>query len=190
MTRSLNGVQLLALGGAGLATFLAAAHLSGQASDPEVDLAQPARRAAPTPAPRPASGPAAAQAAAASQPPAPSVVGADRAGAIPRDTGEPFAVLSWVAPPPPPPKPVVVVAPPPAPPVAPPLPFAFVGMVEKGTPKPQAFLSRGDELIVVAQGDLLDNGTYRVDAVTPGQIALIHVPTSTRQVINLSGGSQ
>jgi hypothetical protein len=184
-------VQFLALGGAGLATFLAAAHLSGQASNPDAEIAQPARRA--TPAPRPAVAPVPAAARAPSAPALeapPGTAAADRAGAIPRDTGQPFAVVSWVAPPPPPPKPIVVAPPPPAPPVAPPLPFAFVGMVEKGTPKPQAFLSRGDELMVVAQGDLLDNGTYRVDAVTPSQIALVHLPTSTRQVINLSGASQ
>ena len=74
-------------------------------------------------------------------------------------------------------------------PVAPPLPFTFVGLVEKGTPKPQAFLARGDELLVVSQGDMLDNGAYRIDAVTPTQIVFTHVPTNTKQIISLSGGA-
>jgi len=212
MARAFNGVQLLVLGGAGIGAFYAAAHLSGQgapdsgaivapvtrperaASRPAADqgterASQPSLRLSPdlaaTPAPTPASAASASAGAA-------LLVAAhgDRSEAIPGATGQPFATLSWVAPPPPPPKPVVVVAPPPPPPVAPPLPFTFVGMVEKGTPKPQAFLSRGDELLVVSLGDMLDHGAYRVDALDAGQIVFIHLPTNTKQVINLSGGSQ
>lgn len=114
----------------------------------------------------------------------------DRSDAIPGETGPVFASLSWVVAPPPPPKRLAAVAAPPAAPVAPPLPFAFVGLVEKGTPKPQAFLSRGEELLVVAAGDLVDGGTYRVETVDATQIVFVHLPTKTRQAINLSGGSQ
>ena len=203
MARAFNGVQLLVLGGAGVGAFYAAAHLSGATTASISTIVAPAARPD-----RAASRPyVAIEAQRASQPsvrspsepvtaaPAPDAVTSaaafgDRSEAIPGDTGQPFAALSWVAPPPPPPKPVVVVAPPPAPPVAPPLPFNFVGLVEKGTPKPQAFLSKGDELLVVSAGDLLDNGVYRVDAVSATQIAFMHLPTNTKQVINLSGGSQ
>ncbi len=200
MARAFNGVQVLVLAGAGIGAFYAAAHLSGRAPGDAGNVVAPvdrsdrsashaaaaasqADRSAP-PATRAAADVAAPTAAASTTP------HGNRSEAIPGETGQPFASLSWVAPPPPPPKPVVVVAAPPAPPVAPPLPFTFVGLVEKGTPKPQAFLSKGDELLVVSLGDVLDNGAYRVEAVSASQIAFIHLPTSTRQVINLSGGSQ
>ena len=199
MARAFNGVQVLVLAGAGIGAFYAAAHLSGQASGDGGNVVAPVSRSD-----RSASHAAAASQADRGAQPATRVAAdavapttaasaaphGDRSEAIPGETGQPFASLSWVAPPPPPPKPVVVVAAPPAPPVAPPLPFTFVGLVEKGTPKPQAFLSKGDELLVVSLGDVLDNGAYRVEAVSASQIAFIHLPTSTRQVINLSGGSQ
>jgi hypothetical protein len=204
MARAFNGVQLLVLGGAGIGAFYAAAHLARQGpADADVvapatrtvvasahaNLAMPSARASEAAARVPVdTAPAASSAASAAM--APADARGDRSVVIPGSTGQPFATLSWVAPPPPPPKPVVVVAPPPPPPVAPPLPFTFVGMVEEGTPKPQAFLSRGDELLVVSAGDLLDNGAYRVDALSAGQIVFIHLPTNTKQVITLSGGSQ
>jgi hypothetical protein len=208
MARAFNGVQLLVLGGAGIGAFYAAAHLSRQGPG-DADVVAPAPRtvaatahaalmtpsvraseAASTSAVDTAPAPATAGSTAAAASAAPADARGDRSVVIPGPTGQPFATLSWVAPPPPPPKPVVVVAPPPPPPVAPPLPFTFVGMVEKGTPKPQAFLSRGDELLVVSAGDMLENGVYRVDALNAGQIVFIHLPTNTRQVITLSGGSQ
>jgi len=199
MARAIHGVQLLILGGAGIGAFYAAAHLAGRAStDPDAVVAPAERvqRPAPMPMPNQAGGGlpvpsrVSSDAAPAPRPAASAGPLGDRSEAIPGETGQPFASLSWVAPPPPPPKPLVVVAAPPAAPVAPPLPFAFVGLVEKGTPKPQAFLSKGDELLVVAMGDLLDGGNYRVDAVSPTQIVFVHLPTNTRQVITLSGGSQ
>lgn len=193
MPRAIHGVQLLILGGAGIGAFYAAAHLSGQAASVDSAIVAPAAHAGRPAASATASSAQVAQAVAptASAPRPAASAGAlpDRSDAIPGDTGQPFASLSWVVAPPPP-KPVVVVAAPPAPPVAPPLPFTFVGLVEKGTPKPQAFLSRGDELLVVATGDLLDGGNYRVEAVDASQIVFIHLPTKTKQVITLSGGSQ
>jgi hypothetical protein len=190
MARTSRSVQVLVLGGAGLGAFLAAAHLAGRTQD-NTTLVAPTTRAARiasqpdvlpvTPRATVASASAASAAAVASH--------VDRAGAIPGETGEPFVSTSWLPPPPPPPKPLVVVAAPPAAPVAPPLPFTFVGLVESGTPKPQAFLARGDELLVVSMGDVLDHGTYRIDALGPSQIVFIHVPTNTKQIINLSGGA-
>ncbi|HYP31556.1 MAG TPA: hypothetical protein VES00_06805 [Burkholderiaceae bacterium] len=189
MARTSTGVRFLVLGGAGLAAFIAAAHLAGRAQDDGKTVAPTSRgeRTAALPdthAPSVHGDIAPASAASAASAPR-----ADRGGAIPGDTGQPFVSTSWLPPPPPPPKPVVAVAAPPAAPVAPPLPFTFVGLVEKGTPKPQAFLARGDELLVVSQGDSLDNGAYRIDAVSPTQIVFIHVPTNTKQIISLSGGA-
>ena len=198
MARAFNGVQVLVLVGAGVGAFYAAAQLSRPARDASDGIVAPADRATPATArgvltgaaPRPSD--AAVRAAVEPQPAASATSDArgDRSLSTAGPTNEPFATLSWLPPPPPPPKPIVVVAAPPAAPVAPPLPFTFVGMVEQGTPKPQAFLSRGDELLVVAAGDLLDHGTYRIEAMTPSQIVFVHLPTNTRQLITLSGGPQ
>jgi len=188
MARSSRRVQVLALGAAGLGAFFAAAQLAGRTQDDGAIVAAVTRAprpiASPGTHPTPANGPVASASAAAS-----ATERGDRGGAIAGDTGQPFASTSWLPPPPPPPRPVVAVAAPPAPPVAPPLPFTFVGLVEKGTPKPQAFLARGDELLVVSQGDVLDNGAYRVETVNPSQIVFIHVPTNTKQTMSLSGGA-
>jgi hypothetical protein len=202
MARAIDGVRMLILGSAGIGAFYAAAHLSGSSPNEADAIVAPAARperpaalakASINPDPLPASTPRDAPELAASSPaprPAASAAGRpDRSAAIPGDTGQIFASMSWVVAPPPP-KPLAVVAAAPAAPVAPPLPFTFVGLVEKGTPKPQAFLSRGEELLVVSTGDLLDSGNYRVEAVEAGQIVFMHLPTKTKQVINLSGGSQ
>ena len=201
MARAFNGVQLLVLVGAGVGAFYAAAHLSRQARDDSDAIVAPAEHPASatargivtSPAPRP-SGTALRMAidlqSAASAASAPLDLRGERSLSTPGPTGQPFATMSWLPPPPPPPRPVVVAIAPPAAPVAPPLPFAFVGMVEQGTPKPQAFLSRGEDLLVVAAGDLIDHGTYRIEAMNAGQIVFIHLPTNTRQVITLSGASQ
>jgi hypothetical protein len=181
-------VQFLVLGGAGLGAFLVATHLTGRTQDDSAIVA-PATRA-PRPITSLSSAPGTPVAAASvTGVPASTAGRGDRGGAIPGDTGQPFVSTSWLPPPPPPPKPVVAIAAPPAAPVAPPLPFTFVGLVEKGTPRPQAFLARGEELLVVSQGDVLDNGAYRVDTLTPSQIVFIHVPTNTKQTISLSGGA-
>jgi hypothetical protein len=193
VARSSKGVQFVVLGGAGLGAFFAAVHLAGRTQDDSSIVAPTVRTARPAANPQTARGvvaPApAASASSVTVAASDASAHGDRGGAIPADTGQPFASTSWLPPPPPPPRPVVAVAAPPAPPVAPPLPFTFVGLVEKGTPRPQAFLARGDELLVVSQGDLLENGAYRVDAVSPSQIVFIHVPTNTKQIISLSGGA-
>ncbi len=113
---------------------------------------------------------------------------ADRSRSVPSTSGNAFAVLNWQPPPPP----VRVVAPPPPPPpaapVAPPLPFTFVGLIEKGTARPQAFLAKGDTLLVVGAGDVIDNNTYRVDTLTAQQIVLTYLPLNTAQTLNTTGG--
>ncbi|MDP9044661.1 MAG: hypothetical protein M3O01_07615 [Pseudomonadota bacterium] len=126
------------------------------------------------------------RAAPSASPVAAALAATDRSANIPGDTGNPFATLSWLPPPPPP-----VAPPPPAPPaapVAPALPFTFVGMVEKGTATPQAFLSKGDALLIVTAGETIDGGAYRVESMDANQIVVTYLPTKTRQSINLSGG--
>lgn len=177
-------LRALALAGAGLVTFYVAAQWSRTAEEPvaaeAIDLAA-APASAPIPAqPRPgasAAGLAAAPAAAASR-------------AVPSKEGQAFARLSWL-PPPPPPAPAPA-PPPPAPVVAtaPPLPFSFVGMVENGMGKPQAFLAKGDTLLVVSAGDLLENDTYRVDSFTANQVVITYLPLTMTQTIDVSGAAK
>ena len=196
MSRVTKSVQMLMLGCAGVGAFYAAAHWSSAAQAGGAngdDLVRPAIGAAPRPATTARAGNAAASAAASSALATPSRASAparaDRTAVIPGATGELFAVLSWLPPPPPPPVPAPP-PPPPAPPTAPPLPFAFVGMVEQGTPTPQAFLAKGDVLLIVSAGDTIDGGVYRVDSLNPTAIVLTHLPTNTQQSIQVSGGSK
>lgn len=113
---------------------------------------------------------------------------AERAKSIPISKGDPFAHLSWLPPPPPAPPP-----PPPAPPpramapVAPPLPFTFVGMLERGAGKPSAFLAKGEALLIVSAGDMLDNGAYRVESLTATEIVMTYMPLNTQQTLSVSG---
>ncbi len=114
----------------------------------------------------------------------------DRARVVPQSSGDAFAKLSWVAP-----APVVHAAPPPPPPapvvpVAPALPFTFVGLMEQGTTQPQAFLSKGNNLLVVAAGDVIDNNTYRVDSLSPQQIVITYLPLNTPQTLTILGTSK
>ncbi len=104
--------------------------------------------------------------------------------------GEAFVTLSWLPPPPP-----VVIAPPapppkPAPPMAPPLPFTFVGLLEKGAAHPLAFVAKGEALLVVAAGDTIDNNTYRVDVLNAEKIVLTYLPMGIQQTLNISRTTQ
>ncbi len=114
----------------------------------------------------------------------------DRTRVVPQSNGDAFAKLSWVAP-----APVVHAAPPPLPPapivpVAPALPFTFVGLMEQGTPQPQAFLSKGNSLLVVTAGDVIDNNTYRIDSLSPEQIVITYLPLNTPQTLTILGISK
>jgi hypothetical protein len=105
--------------------------------------------------------------------------------------GNPFASKSWrVRPPAPAPQPLAVAVPQPAPaPTAPPLPFAYMGrLIEDATQRPVYFLARGDRLYTVAEGDLID-GTYRVQGVDAGRLALTYLPLNVRQFLPLGSGS-
>jgi hypothetical protein len=113
-----------------------------------------------------------------------------RSRVAPDSKGEAFAKLSWLPPPPPPP-PVRVVPPSPPPrpvvPTAPALPFTFVGLLEQRAARPQAFLSKGEVLLVVSSGDLLENNTYRVDTLNAQQIVITYLPLNTPQTLNILG---
>jgi len=211
MAAPYKALRALAVAGAGTLAFLAAAHWSrSQAGDRDDSEPVAATRAAPRP---PAAATASAVAAANAPTPTPAVTAAtttaatagtaavapapaaglrdaslkvpDRAGAIPDVGGDAFAPLTGLPPPPPPPP--AADAPPPAAPTAPPLPFTFVGMLERTAGAPQAFLAKGESLLVVSAGDLLDNNTYKVESLGPQQIVLTYLPMNLRQSLNVSG---
>ena len=100
--------------------------------------------------------------------------------------GNPFSSKTWyVAPPPPPPAPPpapVKVAP--APPTAPRLPFTYIGRYADSG-KPVFFLMKGNRLLTVSQGDVID-GTYRVEGIVGSLLGLTYLPLNIRQ--NLDTG--
>lgn len=179
-------VRLLLIAGAGVSTFYVSAQLTRSQRDSGDGIVEVVARAAPV-------------AAASSTPAGPTVMPpaperdatlsvTDRARTIPRSKGDPFANLSWLPPPPPPPAPPPPAAPPkPAEPVTPPLPFVFVGMLERGSAKPEAFLAKGDALLVVSAGDMLDNNTYRVDSLNANEVVITYLPMNVQQSLNVSG---
>jgi len=85
-----------------------------------------------------------------------------------------FDARSWT-----PPAPPKTEGPPPKP-VAPPLPFAFSGVMEDG--QRTLFLRRGDSLVVAREGELLD-GTYRVEAIGAEQATFTYLPLTERQML-------
>lgn len=118
----------------------------------------------------------------------------DRSRSIPSSKGNPFARLSWLPnrPPPPPPAPVIVALPPPKAeePVTPPLPFTFVGMLARGKSMPEAYLAKGDSLIAVSVGEMLDDNHYRVDSLTADEVILTYLPMNVQQTLVASRGAK
>lgn len=93
----------------------------------------------------------------------------------------PFAASSWLPPPPP-----VVQAPPepPPPPTAPPVPYVYLGKLDGSALKPRVFLSSGDQLLIVSQGEVVD-GQYRVESISDADIVLTYLPLNQKQVISM-----
>lgn len=181
MARSLRPLHILFATAAGLGAFVVVARVTTNqaASADVVEVATKPSRAA--------SAPSNAQAA---PKPASAVKLADRQKSIPATGGDAFGTLSWLPPPPPPPPPPAPApAPAPAVPTAPPLPFSFVGMVERGAGQPRAFLAKGDQLLVVSAGDVIDNNNYRIDSLSPTSVVLTYLPMGKQQTINVSGGA-
>jgi hypothetical protein len=179
MARSLKPLHILFAIAAALAAAVVVARVkTNQAAS--IDVVEPAVK------PSRSMAASSAQAAATA---APAVKLGDRQKTIPTTGGDAFGTLSWLPPPPPPPPPVQaapVVVPPPT---APPLPFTFVGMVERGAGPPHAFLAKGDQLLIVAAGDVIENNNYRVDSLSPTSVVLTYLPMGKQQTINVSGGA-
>lgn len=201
MTALRPPAKVLLLACAGLGTFYLTARLASSQSEASVglELATPRRSTVPrpdslAPAPSPASPAVVAVAQTMLTPASGSAIPPglpDRAGSIPRSEGDPFARLSWLPPPPPPPPP----SPPPPPPlpklpVTPALPFTFVGLLESGAGKPAAFLAKGDSLLIVSVGDLIENQTYRVDVLNEKEVVMTYMPMNTRQTLSVGGSSR
>jgi hypothetical protein len=62
-------------------------------------------------------------------------------------------------------------------------------MAERGADRPQAYLAKGEVLLVVAVGDLIENRTYRVDALSPSGVLLTYLPLDKQQMVNAPGGN-
>jgi hypothetical protein len=184
-----KSLQVATIAIAGVASYYVATHWLRPAPEDAEPLVEAVTRERPAPASSPAmpaSGSAADAARAATERDHTLAMPA-RTRVVPDSKGDAFAVLSWLPPPPP----VRVVPPPPPPPppapVAPPLPYTFVGLIEKGAGKPQAFIAKGDALLVVSSGDLLDGNTYRVDSLSAQQIVITYLPLNTPQTLSISG---
>jgi hypothetical protein len=87
-----------------------------------------------------------------------------------------FKSVSWYVPPPPPPPP-----PPEPPPVptAPPLPFTYLGQYVDGDTA-LILLMRGDRLLSVAPGDIIDR-VYQVGRLGAGQLTFLYLPLHVEQ---------
>jgi hypothetical protein len=187
MNRTMKVSEVLLLAGAGATTFYLAAHwlrTSGEAQDASDYVVEPV---AAKERPAAASGNSTNEATFERDA---TLTLPDRSHRVPESKGDPFATLSWL--PPVAPAPALAAPPPPKPavPVAPPLPFTFVGMLERGATRPQAFLAKGENLLVVAAGDTLDNNTYRVESLSPAQIVMTYLPMNTRQTLTVLGATQ
>lgn len=88
--------------------------------------------------------------------------------------GDPFQTMHWyVAPKPERERP--------PPPQAPPLPFVYFGKMTEDE-LPYAFLQKGNKVLVVKAGDMLD-GLYRVESVSPDSVMLVYLPLNVRQSV-------
>jgi hypothetical protein len=91
--------------------------------------------------------------------------------------GDLFSRQSWI-PPPPPAKP--------QPPSPPPLMFKYLGKVTEGD-ETQVFLALAERNYIVKVGEKIDN-QYRVDEVTDHAITLTYIPLNAKQVLSTGGG--
>ncbi|HSO06743.1 MAG TPA: secretion system X translation initiation factor [Pelomicrobium sp.] len=158
------------LGAALALTLLATATQSSRKDGPSADVVEPVAR--------PERGAAAPRAA---EQPVLDLEALNRRAAPPPGA-DLFGSRSWYTPPPPPPP--VVAAPPPLPPkpTAPPLPFRYVGRLAETGEEGTYFLSRGDDLVTVRAGDVIDD-TYRVDAISGGAIEFTYIPLQQKQTL-------
>ncbi|MCO6056676.1 secretion system X translation initiation factor [Pseudomonas sp. MOB-449] len=114
-----------------------------------------------------------------SLPDAASVTAALPEAAVP--VADLFASQSWYVAPPPPPVLAAAPPPPPARPTAPPLPFKFIGKLDDRQ-QLQVFLLRGEQVLVVREGDLIDK-TYKVQHIDPERMTLVYLPLDIAQTL-------
>jgi len=88
----------------------------------------------------------------------------------------PFQAKSWYVPPPPPPP-----APPPKP-TAPPMPFQYMGKLEKAGSEFVVYLAKGNLSFAVTVGEKFDND-YRLEAVENGALVIMYLPLSLKQTL-------
>lgn len=90
-----------------------------------------------------------------------------------------FAPASWAMPA----AAAVVAAPAETPPVAPPVPFTVLGKkLEAG--RWEVYLAKGDETLIVRQGDVID-GTYSVAKIEPPVLSLVYLPLGQPQTMDM-----
>lgn len=93
--------------------------------------------------------------------------------------GDIFSRKSWAPPPPPPMKS--------GPPPPPPLLFKYLGKVMEGE-ETRVFLSLSDRNYIVKQGENIDN-RYRVDEVSDQMITFTYLPLGAKQTLFIAGGA-
>jgi hypothetical protein len=85
------------------------------------------------------------------------------------------------------PEPQVSVIPPPVPvPVAPPLPFVAMAKFKSGE-KSILYLRAGNDTIPVYEGDLLEQGNYKIESISEGRVSIRYLPMNHLHELNLSG---
>ncbi|QEY65031.1 secretion system X translation initiation factor [Metapseudomonas lalkuanensis] len=94
-----------------------------------------------------------------------------------------FAVQSWYVAPPPPTAMASAPPPPPPKPTAPPLPFKFIGKLDDRQHL-QVFLLRGEQVLVVREGDLIDK-TYKVQRIDAERMTLVYLPLDVAQSLDV-----
>ena len=95
--------------------------------------------------------------------------------------GDIFSRQSWVPPPPP------MKSGPPPPPPPPPLLFKYLGKVMEGN-ETRVFLSLSDRIYIVKQGENIDN-RYRVDDVNDHMITFTYLPLGAKQTLFIESGA-
>lgn len=73
----------------------------------------------------------------------------------------------------------------PAVPSAPPLPFRFIGRMNKAG-KDYVYLAKGEEVVVAESGKMLE-ASYRVESITRASVQLVYVPLGTVQSLAIPG---
>jgi len=91
-----------------------------------------------------------------------------------------------------PPPPVVPVTPvidnrPPPPPPPPPIPLKFYGFSGNKTGPKQVFLSKGDDIFVAKEGQIIDR-RYKILKIGPNSVEVEDVLTNNRQTLPLTAG--